>query len=298
MDIQALTDFVAVVQAGSISAGARACGEPKQSVSRRVLALEESLDLRLFERNTRSLRLTADGSLLYERVTRILADLDDTRRTLADRRQAPEGYLRISAPVLLGQSALGAIIAKLVKKHAQLRIEVVLSDRRVDLIEEGFDAAIRVGPVDDSSLIARLFAYAENIVVAAPSLIASAKLPKVPADLATRSCILFGQNVQKSTWRFAHENGSNEAIQVRGPIVATSLKFILDAACAGAGFASVPAFLATEAIARGEVRRVLPHWNTGRGEVRVVFASRRMLSARLRAFIDALVEAFPDQTFR
>jgi DNA-binding transcriptional LysR family regulator len=291
MDLNALSDFVAVVQGGGISAGARLRGEPKQSVSRRMLALELSLGVRLFERSTRAVRLTAEGQLLHEQASRIVADVEETRRLLADRSAAPAGLLRISAPVLLGQSLLGDVVARTVLAHPQLRIEVVLSDRRVDLIEEGFDAAIRVGPLDDSSLVSRSFASAHSVVVAAPALLARVGKPNAPADLAGLPCVLFGDGVARATWRLTRGEDHVPVI-VKGPVTASSLKLVHDVACGGAGFASLPMLLAQPALNSGALLRALPRWHTGLADLRIVFPSRRLLSPRLRAFIDTLVGAF------
>jgi DNA-binding transcriptional LysR family regulator len=295
MDVESLADFVAVVQGGSISAGARLRGQPKQTVSRRVMALEQQLGVRLLDRGTRALRLTAEGTLLHERAERILADLDETRRALADRHAVPEGLLRISAPMLLGQTLLGAVIARLVREHPKLRIEAVLSDRRVDIVEDGFDAAIRAGPMDDSKLVGRVFARAEMILVASPAWLRAQGAPKAPRDLARMPCVLFGHGIASATWRLAR-GADREAVEVQGPVTASSLKLALDVARGGAGMASVPAFLARDFIDAGELERVLPAWTTGVADLRVVFPSRRLVSARLRVFIDALAEDFSQRS--
>lgn len=294
MDVESLADLVAVVQAGGISAGARRRGLPKQTVSRRLLALEQSLGLRLFERSTRAWRVTADGQLLFERALRILADIDDTRRALVDRSERPSGLLRLSAPVLFGQTVLGDIAARVLRAHPDLRLEIVLADRRVDLIEEGYDAAIRVGPMRDSTLVGRVFARAESFVVAAPRWAEAAVAPAVPADLERLPCILHGENLEGATWQL-QSSGATEAVTVRGPATVTSLQLVLDLAREGVGIASVPEFFARPAIERGELVRLLPAWNTGDVELRIVYPSRRLVSARLRAFLDVLLDSHPQR---
>jgi DNA-binding transcriptional LysR family regulator len=291
MDFEALADFEAAVREGGVNAAARARGQPKQTVSRRLLALEEALGVRLFDRSTRALRLTAEGALLHERANAILADIEETRRALMDRASEPEGPLRISAPVLLGQTMLGAVAARFMRAHPKVQLELVLSDRRVDLIEDGFDAAIRVGPLDDAALVGRVFAQAETIVVAAPAI----NTVTAPEQLAKQPCILFGEGVRGgATWRL--QRGEEiRAIDVHSAIRVSSLKLALDIAIAGGGYANVPSFLAREALAQGLLIRALPGWNTGIADLRIVFPSRRLLSARLRAFIDMLVAAFPER---
>jgi DNA-binding transcriptional LysR family regulator len=290
MDFEALSDFEAAVRMGGVSAAARARGQPKQTVSRRLMALEEALGVRLFDRSTRALRLTADGALLHERAQRILADVEETRRALMDRASEAEGPLRISAPVLLGQTLLGAVAARFVRAHPKVQLDLVLSDRRVDLIEDGFDAAIRVGPIVEATLVGRVFAQAETILVAAP------EMPRIvmPENLAVHACVLFGEGLRSAEWRFSR--GEEQCtVRVKGPLSVSSLKLALDVAIAGGGFANVPAFLAREALASGALVRSLPEWNTGLADLRIVFSSRRLLSARLRAFIDLLVAAFPER---
>lgn len=293
IDLEALADFEAAVREGGVSAAARARGQPKQSVSRRLMALEEALGVRLFDRSTRALRLTADGALLHERAGRILADVEDTRRALMDRATDVEGPLRISAPVLLGQTVLGAVAARFVAAHPKVQLDLVLSDRRVDLIEEGFDAAIRVGPVDEAHLVGRLFARAETIVVAAPNL----PVLSDAIELADQPCILFGEGRRQADWHLQRA-GKQQSVRVSGPVCVSSLKLAHDVAVAGGGYANVPLFLAADALASGTLVRVLPNWTTGVSELRIVFPTRRLLPLRLRAFIDTLVAAFPERALQ
>jgi DNA-binding transcriptional LysR family regulator len=291
LDLEALADFLAAIDAGGVTAAARQRRQPKQTVSRRLLALEAELGVRLFDRTTRALRLTPEGALLQERARRVLADVEETRRTLADRSAAVEGLLRISAPVLLGQTVLGRVAARILAAYPNLRLEIVLSDRRVDLIEEGYDAAIRVGQHDDSSLVSRVFANADTIVVASPTALAAWGAPARPEDLARKPCILFADAGAATTWTLS-DGERSRAVKITGRLTCTSLKLCLDAAVAGAGFASIPAFLARPSLDSGEVRGVLPGWISGRAPLRIVYPSKRLLSARLRAFIDETVASF------
>lgn len=289
--LEAMADFVATAEAGSISAGARQRGQPKQTVSRRLLALEQELDVRLFERTTRSLRLTEEGQLLLDRARRILADADDVRRTLSARSATTEGHLRISAPSLLGNTMLGTVAARMLAAHPGLRLEINLSERRVDLVEEGFDAAIRIGYDDDSTLVSRILTTAGTVIVAAPSVISAHGAPNEPNALSQRPCILFGPQSGRASWTFTRDDQVSN-VDVEGRLTCNSLKLCLDAAVAGAGFANVPAFIARPLVDEGMLVRVLPDWDAGRFPLRVVFPSRRYVSARLRAFVDEAAEAF------
>lgn len=296
MDFDALRDFMAVVEAGGVSAGAKRLKLPKQTVSRRLLSLEADLGIRLFDRSNRALRLTPEGALLQERAQRLLADFDETRRALIDLASAPAGLVRVSAPVLLGQTVLGRLAARVLAKHPDMRLEVVLSDRRIDLIEDGFDVAIRVGKHDDSSLVGRVFARAATILVASPGTIARHPRVRHPQDLARVPCITFGDAGPAAEWTLQRDDVT-ETVNVRGQLTASSIQLCFDAACEGAGFASVPAYIAADAIRSGKLQHVLPKWRTGEVEMRLLYSTRRFMSPRLRAFIDVALETFAEVEF-
>lgn len=296
LDFEALADFLATVDAGSVTAGAKRRGQPKQTVSRRIMALEAELGARLFDRSNRALRLTPEGALLLERARRHLADLEETRQTISDRSGSAAGLLRVSAPVLLGETLLGAVAARILAAYPNLKLEIVLSDRRVDLVEDGFDAAIRVGPQDDSSLIHRVFAYAETIIVASPAAIAAYGAPAHPSELSDRPCILIGERISWSEWVLTRDEESIR-VKVNGRLSSTSLKFNLDAAAAGAGFASIPAYIVRPMIEAGAVEHVLPRWHSARVPLRVVYPSKRLPSARLRVFLEVVAANFNTVVF-
>jgi DNA-binding transcriptional LysR family regulator len=294
MDIEALQDFLATIAAGSISAGARVRGQPKQTVSRRIRALEAELNVRLIDRSTRALALTPEGALLNERASRIVEDLEETKRALLDRAHAPVGLLRISAPMLLGQTLLGNVAAQYLSQYPSAKIEIILSDTRVDLVADGFDAAIRIGAFDDTSLVSRLFARAQTLVVASPSSLIRYGTPSTPSDLTKLPCICFGSRANSDAWQL-QRGSERKSVDVNAVALVSSLKLALDMCISGSGFTTLPAFLAIDGIEKGELVRVLPDWNLGQAELRIVFPSRRLMSARLRAFIDILVSAFSDQ---
>ena len=295
LDIEALESIVAVARAGSISAAARVMGQPKQSVSRRLLVLEAQLGVRLLERTTRALHLTAEGHALCDRAERILADLAETQQVIAERAHEPEGPLRVSGPILLGQTLLGAVVADYCRRYPKVDLDIELSDRKVDLVEEGIDVAIRVGPVLDTSLIARLLATSEQILVASPGYLASYGTPVEPADLRNHSAVVAPTRAPVPDWLL--ERGRQRvATSARKCCRASSLKLAVDIVAAGTGIAMVPAFLSSAAIQRGDLVRVLPDWHGGVSEINVVHLSRRLVAPRLRVFIDVLVEKFPNRS--
>lgn len=290
MELEALTDFVAVVDAGSISAGARLRGVPKQSVSRRLLQLENTLGVRLFERTTRALHLTPEGDFLRAIATEVLATLEEARRALTDRAVEAVGPLRVSCPTLLGQTVVGSLAATALARHPRLTLEIVLTDRRVSLVEEGFDAAIRVGPAGDTPLVAMHLADAETIIVAAPSLLGET-VPARPADLSAYPAIAFSEARDCAPWVVTRDN-EQALIPVRVALTSSSHMLNLEAALAGAGLARVPAFIARKAIDAGHLVQLLPDWHGAVSEIRLVYPSQRLESARLRAFKELAAEAF------
>lgn len=297
-DIEALSDFVAVAEAGGVTAGAHRRGQPKQTVSRRLMALERDLGVRLFDRSTRSLRLTEEGALLLARARPVIEELRDIGSLLADRSTGVRGTLRVSAPVLLGQSLMGALAARVLAAHPDLLLRIELSDRRVDLIEDGYDAAIRVGESDEAGLIGRRLALADTVLVASPEWVAWHGPIDRPQDLAEVACVLFGPARSVTTWRLSPADGGEATtMAVTGRLSCDSLRLCLDAAVASAGVASVPAFIARPLIASGQLARVLPGWTTGRVAIRIVHPSRRLVPPRLRVFIDEAVAAFARSGF-
>jgi DNA-binding transcriptional LysR family regulator len=302
LDLNALRDFVAVIREGSFTAAARALGVPKSTVSKRVQDLEATLRTRLIERTTRSLRLTPEGAAFHARATRIVSEADEAEASVQSQTQEPQGHLRVSSPQLFGQTYLGGLAAEYRARHPKVTIEFVLVDRRVDLIEEGFDAAIRIGDLPDSSLIARHVADADQVLVAASSLFDRFKPPKVPGDIAKLPCLAYSRSgTSHVTWELHRRKPSKAALLqpvgviVDPVIVLTSPLALRAAAIAGAGVANIPRFIAAEAIAAGRLVELLPGWHSRTVQISIVYPSSRFLNARLRAFIDLLAASFPDR---
>lgn len=295
LDLNALKDFITVIQEGSFSAAARVRGLPKSTVSKRVQDLEAALDARLIERTTRSLRLTSEGAAFLERASRIVADAEEAETFLKTRSEEPKGHLRIASPQLFGQIYLGQIAAAYRSKHPGTTLEFSLIDRTVNLIDEGFDAAIRIGPLPDSSLMARMFAEADSVVVAAPSLIAAEKRTKNPKDIGSRPCLAFhfSETVQ-IPWR-VQRNEEVVDIPIRPVIAITSLLALREAAIAGAGYTYLPRFIVADDLATGRLANALDGWVGVKLPISIVYSSGRFLNARLRSFIDMVAERFPDR---
>lgn len=284
MDLLALADFNLVARHGGFGRAARASGRPKATLSRRVSELESSLDLRLFERGTRTLKLTQEGRALHERTGALLTELDETAAAIAAGGDRPRGRLRISAPLLFSQTAMGKLAAMFALKFPEIRLEVTTEDRPVDMIEEGYDLVIRVNPDPDESLVGRIFLRDRPVVVACPS------LPRPTGDLTVRA-VVRGADDLSTVWNVVTPGGSAD-IATEPVLRLSSLIMIRDAVRAGVGAARLPVSLVSRDVAAGR----LVHWGDIDGpEITLwtLYPSRRLLSARVSAFLDCLKEAFP-----
>src|SRR5438270_4809003 len=284
MDLLALADFNLVARHGGFGRAARAAGRPKATLSRRVSELESSLDLRLFERGTRALKLTQEGRALYERTGALLSELDETAAVIASGGDRPRGRLRVSAPLFFSQTAMGKLAAGFALRYPEVRLEVTTEDRAVDMVEEGYDLVIRVNPDPDDSLVGRIFLRDRLVVVARPDL-------KRPAEDIAVPAVVRGGGDQTATWDVIVPTGrSGIAID---PILRTaSLIMVRDAVRAGVGAGRLPVSLVSHDLAAG----TLVHWGDIDGpEIALwtLYPSRRLLSARVSAFLDFMKEAFP-----
>ncbi|WP_105401611.1 LysR family transcriptional regulator [Neorhizobium sp. T7_12] len=286
MDLLALADFNLVARHGGFGKAARATGRPKATLSRRVGELESSLGLRLFERGVRDLKLTEEGRALFERTARLLSELDETASAIASGGQTPKGKLRISAPALFSQSAMGRIAAGFALKYPEVRLEVTTEDRPVDMIEEGYDLVIRVNPDPDENLVGRAFLRDRLVVVASPD------LPRPAADSPAPGVIRGAGDRQ--IWNVATSKGSAK-ITIEPVLSLSSLIMVRDAVRAGVGTARLPISLVRHDLADG----TLLHWGDIEGSEIALWAlypSRRLLSARVSAFLEFLKQAFPNGT--
>ncbi|MBZ9677916.1 LysR family transcriptional regulator [Mesorhizobium sp. ES1-1] len=283
MDLLALADFVLVARHGGFGRAARAATRPKATLSRRVAELEAGLGLRLVERGARALKLTEEGRALYERAGHLLAEIDETAAAIASGGQRPRGKLRISAPLLFSQTAMGKIAAGFVLKYPEVRLEVSTEDRAVDMIEEGFDLVIRVNPDPDETLVGRAFLRDRLLVAASPALARPTGNPRAPAVIRTAG--------DRLTWQVTTAAGPS-AIMVEPVLTLSSLVMVRDAVRAGVGAGRLPLSLVSHDLARG----TLVNWGEIDGPDIVLwtlYPSRRLLSARVSAFLNYLKEAFP-----
>jgi DNA-binding transcriptional LysR family regulator len=271
--------FAAVVREGSFTRAARQLGITKQTTSERIGKLEERLGVRLIERTTRRLRVTDAGAIYYERCTSIAAQIEEANAQLQQRQAEPVGLLRVSAPVLFGRRFLAPVVADYLARYPRARVEVVLADRRVQLIEEGFDLAIRVGALADSSLAARKLGEAHVDYVASPQFLAKHGVPG-KGDLRSARCVGLRPS---EIWEL-----SGVRTKISPVLVVNDLEVACEAAIAGVGIAQLPAFVCREAVADGRLRTLFGPAPPMRRSVHAVYPSRQYLPAKVRVFLNML----------
>ena len=287
MDLLALADFNLVARHGGFGKAARETGRPKATLSRRVSELEASLQLRLFERGGRALKLTEEGRALFERTGALLTELDEAATAIASGGENPRGRLRISAPLLFSQTAMGKLAAEFAMKYPQIQLEVTTEDRSVDMIEEAYDLVIRVNPSPDESLVGRAFLRDRLVAVASPSL--ARPLDGTPVPVVVRA-----SGNRATEWSLRSATGPT-SIAVEPILRLSSLPMVRDAVRAGVGAGQLPISLVSHDLAAGR----LVHW----GDIDApdialwaLYPSRRLLSARVSAFLEHLRLAFPKGT--
>lgn len=281
--------FVKVVDSAGFTAAARSLGVPKSTVSRQVARLEDRLGVRLLHRTTRALRPTDAGQAYYERCSRILADLAEAEQAVSRAQVVPRGALRISAPLTFGYLFLGDLVAGFIQAYPEVVLDVSLSDRKVDLIEEGFDLAIRAGTLDDSSLVARRLGPATMVVVASGAYLARKGTPLVPQDLRDHTCLRYDQG-SLASWRFADD----VHVLVDGPLVSNNGDILRAAAVAGLGLVYMPRFIVGDDVRTGKLVSVLEPHVQSLGGIWAIYPANRHLSAKVRAFVDYAVQWLGD----
>jgi DNA-binding transcriptional LysR family regulator len=284
MDLLALTDFNLVARHGGFGKASRATGRPKATLSRRVAELESSLGLRLFERGARAPKLTQEGKALHERTSPLLTEIDETAAALAAGGGKPRGNLRISAPLLFSQIAMGKLAAGFSLRYPEVSLEVTTEDRTVDMVEEGYDLAIRVNPRSDESLVGRVFMSDRQVIVASPRVTRPRDGKAVPAVVRESDRGL-------SSWNIKSEK--RPATMAFIPVLSlSSLIMVRDATIMGAGAARLPVSLVSRDLTDG----TLVHWadvDAPDTTLWALYPSRRLLNARVSAFLEYLKEAFP-----
>ena len=288
-DINELRTFVSVVAARSLSAAAREMDLALSVVSKRLAALERRTGIRLIARSTRRLAPTEEGMDLYERAQRILAEVDQAEAALTSGQAEPQGLLRVSAPVAFGRLHVGPVCGALVREYRMLSIDLVLTDRLVDLIEEGVDVVVRIGPPQDSQLVMRKLIDDYRIVVGAPGYLQERGTPATPAELEAHDCVHY--RGVGARWRLVSLTGEAVEVQADSRLRSNSGEAALDWALAGYGLVMNSWVDVKDYLRSGRLVHVLPEWRSDPAPVCALFPSRRQLPIRVRVFVDAMVDS-------
>lgn len=284
--------FLDVVEAEGYSAAARKKGRSKALLSKYVRELEDELGALLLNRTTRKFSLTEAGHTYYRRASEIVREVDSLADAVRDTSGDPRGRIKLSAPRTFADAPIGQCLVDFAKAHPGIALDIRLDDRFVDLVEEGFDLAIRITRLENSSLIARRLASFGTKICASPDLIAKAGTPQRPQELADLPCLIDTNGRWLSNWPFRDGDGDTISVSVSGPMEVNSPLTIRAAAEAGLGFAILPDFVAAPALERGKLVSVLEEWLPTGGGIFAVYPHRRYLPAKVRALVDFLAGWF------
>ncbi len=280
----ALRTYVEIVDRGSLTAAAETLGKSLPTVVRTLGELEDELDVVLLRRTTRRMSLTEEGRVYLDRARRILADVEEADELVGVGRREPRGQLRVTAPVLFGQMHVVPAVLDFVAQHAGVDVDVLLLDRVVNLVEEGVDVGVRIGHLSDSTMLASNVGTMRRVVVASPKLLRKTKRPAHPDALRDHPCVRF-RTSGPATWRFA-DNGKELSVPVTGRLGFNHAAAAVDACAAGLGFGMFLAYQVAPAVRDKRLRIVLEEFEQPPLPVNLVYAGARMMSSRLRAFID------------
>jgi DNA-binding transcriptional LysR family regulator len=291
-DLNDLSFFASVVESGGFSAAARALNMPKSRLSRRVAALEQRLGVRLLERSTRRFKVTEVGQDVYRHARAALTEAEAIDEVVSRIRAEPQGLVRISCPIGIDR-LLGAALPVFLERYPKLRVQVLVSNRRVDLIDESVDVAIRVrDKLDtDAELQLRVISRTGGVLVATAAFVAAHGAPRAPADLAGLPTLSLTDRPGLDHWSLISESGEIAEVAHEPRVSASAFPLLRAAALAGVGVALLPEYTARELIEQGALVRLLPQWASPQGIVHMVFTSRRGLLPGVRAVIDFLAEA-------
>jgi DNA-binding transcriptional LysR family regulator len=288
----ALTAFARVVETGSFARAADRLNVSISSVSRQVAELEAHLGARLINRTTRRLSLTESGQVFYERCVQLLADLEEAEIAVNAASIVPSGTLRLTCSATFGARHLASAIAAFVARHPRLKFDIEISERTIDLVDEGFDLAVRIGAIRSQNLVGRKLGETRLVCCAAPSYLEHHGEPGVPADLAAHVCLIYEYTPHKNVWQFRLPGGGEQAVRITGTINANNGRFLVAMAAAGIGIVREPDFTVGPEVRAGRLKPILREFEAAPLPIYVVYPSRRHLSAKVRAFADFLVDRF------
>jgi DNA-binding transcriptional LysR family regulator len=288
----ALRVFAQVVESGGFSRAADRLGLSTTAVSRQVAELEAHLQTRLLNRTTRRLSVTESGQAFYGRAVQLLHDLEEAEQEASKAAITPRGTIRLTTSLNFGTRQVAPAIAAFVARHPGVKFDVQLSDRTVDLVEEGFDLAIRIGGGGSDNLVARKLGETRLVACASPEYLARRGTPTSPQDLARHDCFTYEYVSSRGQWRFRGPDGRDDMVRVSGPVHSNSGDLNAALAARGAGVALEPDFIVADELRAGRLVALLPDYAAARSPIYAVYPTRKHLSAKVRLFVDYLAERF------
>lgn len=295
--LAAMKVFAGVVEQESFTAAADKLGLSRTMTSKHVMDLENHLGARLLNRTTRRLSLTSTGRVYYERAKQVLSEIEEADREATKQSLTPGGQLRINAPMSFGISHIAPHLKAYLDRYPKVEIDLSLNDRLVDLVNEGFDLAIRIGQLSDSSLIARRIAGCPMVACAAPAYLADHGIPEHPSELERHDCLAYAYGGSHDQWRFS-DGKAEISVRFTPRVISNNGDALMAAAISGLGVIVQPAFIVRGALKDGRLTEILTSFHAGELGIHAVYPHTRLLSARVRTFIDYLVTRYGDEDFR
>jgi DNA-binding transcriptional LysR family regulator len=297
-DLNDLYFFAMVVEHNGFSAAGRALGVPKSKLSKRVAQLEERLGVRLLQRTTRRFVITEVGERFYAHCRAVLEEARAAQEAVDELRAEPRGVVRLSCPVSLAQTVVAHVLPDFLAQYPKMQVRVLSSDRRVDVVGEGYDIAIRVrAKLDsDANLVMRTFGLSRVLAVASPGLLDRLGRPRVPAELSSLPALSMQEHEGAQVWELIDAHGERVPVEMNARLITGEFALLLEAARRGLGVTLLPEFVCAPAVTRGELEVVLPDWSVPEGTMHFVYPSRRGMLPGVRALVDFLAERLPEAT--
>ena len=292
--LNAMSLYCRIVETGQLSLAADQLNLSKGAVSKQLAKLEAHLGGRLLNRTTRRLTPTEVGIAYYERAKLILESVEEAECVISGLTAEPRGTLKINAPMSFGAFYLGKLLAQYQSTYPQVTLEVSLQDRQVDVVEEGYDLVLRIAALEDSTLIARKIAPCDIVLCASPDYLEKQGEPQSPEALKAHQCLLYTYEDSGKYWTLYHQSQGKQHIAVNGPMITNNGNLICDAMINGLGIASLPLFIARDAINTGKAKVILADWRPKQTDISLLYPSNKHLSAKVRAFVDMAVMHFKE----
>ncbi|MEQ9146454.1 MAG: LysR family transcriptional regulator [Parvibaculaceae bacterium] len=294
-DLNALPILVEVVRNNSFSKAADQLGITKSKVSKNVAQLETSLGVKLLHRTTRRISLTEAGARFYEQALQGLSFIENAENAATELQQEPKGALKISAPMSFGQTHIAPLVPRFLKQYPDVSIDLVLSDEKQDLLEHGFDAAIRAGDLSDSSLVGRHLCPLRSVLCASPAYLKVHGEPRTPADLTTHNCLLYSYSVPVDEWVF-QKAGKRSTVRVTGNYRVNNSEALRVSLLSGIGIGRLPTFVAAQDVKRGRLVPVLDSYEMKQTSLYALYPQKQFLPYKVRTFLDFIVTSLGGDT--